>query len=198
MVSYSSNSGRKRNSGARTAAWALAVLVAGTLLTACSENDTKPRPTAPVPPPATIASPSPETQARADVLVVYNRAQVLFELVQKNGRIGDEYVLDTMTDKARGQWASAGLRYQEQGIRLDGSITRAPTVTAVDMAGAPPSATVVDCIDISAAKVVDTTTGTPKKTAEGQSLRYIQTTSLIRDNGRWLVSDVLPERGRAC
>ncbi|MYV97630.1 hypothetical protein [Streptomyces sp. SID3343] len=201
MASQSSINGRMRNSGARAVAGVLAVLMACTCLTACSDDEdteSQKAPPAPAPLPTTAASPLPESRAEADVLVVYNRAQGYFESVQKNGRVGDENVTDTMTNKARGQWASSGLQYQQQGIRLDGTITRNPKVTAIDPHGAPPTATVVDCIDISAAKVVDSKTGMQKKTANGQALRYVQTTSLVQDTGRWLVSDIVPERGRTC
>jgi hypothetical protein len=202
MASYSSNNGRKRNSGARAGAGVLAVLVAGTFLTACSENDedtkSQPTSTAPASAPATTASPSPEAQARADVLVVYRRAEKFFESVQKKGRIDEEDVTNTLTGKARGLWAASGLKYQQQGIRLEGAITRTPEISALDLSGKPPTATVVDCIDVSAARVIDAKTGVQKKAVEGQAPRYFQTTSLIQENGRWLVADVVPERGRTC
>ncbi|WP_439681502.1 hypothetical protein [Embleya sp. MST-111070] len=180
----------------------LITLVVAASLAACSDDSSDKKtsapttapPTAPAPPPATTTSP--EEKARADALVVYTRGQGLFEQVQRNGRIGDENVTTTLTGRAKGLWTSVGLKYEQQGVRLEGEVTHDPKISAVDLSATPPVATVTDCIDASKAKAIDTKTGETKATSP--TPRYPQTVTLVQQDGQWLMSDLVEDRDRSC
>lgn len=178
-----------------------ASVIAIIALSGCS-GDTQPdsrRPSPSTPiitPSATVSTVSAEDLSRPEILAAYDRAQELFERVQRNGRITDENIGDTLSGRARGLWTQVGIRYEQQHLRLEGTITRAPKVESIDLRAQPSVATITDCIDVSRARAVDSESGLIK--ANPPTPRYPQTVTLIKENGRWKMSDLVEDRSASC
>ncbi|MGW0664604.1 hypothetical protein [Streptodolium elevatio] len=146
------------------------------------------------------SSPSAEDQAREQALAAYAKYAAAMDRVQHAGRApamgGDEHTY--MTDKARTEYQVIGLDMEAEKTRVTGEVVRTPAVTALDLAGTPPRATITACLDVSAIRLVDAA-GKPV-TTKTQAPRYVQTAALVRDGdgGSWRVDSVTSDRQRAC
>lgn len=195
--------------GMRTRTTAAAAVMAGVFLAAagCSSDsgsDAAVSSPPPAPPsPSAPASPSAEDQAREQVLAAYAKYAAASDRVQHEGRApamgGDEHTY--MTDKARTKYQVTGLNLEADKHKVVGDVGRSgQQVSVLDLASAPPRATLTVCLDTSAVKLVDQD-GKPLP-IKSQEPRYVQTTTLVRDGGPdgmlWRVDDVQADRQRAC
>jgi hypothetical protein len=180
-----------------------AATVAILLITSCGGDDDKPKaaPTTSATPassaPPAPQGPTPEEQAREQVLAAYQKVGDVTDQVASDGRVGNQDVSGFMSGQAKVKWAAAGLNMEQQGTKVTGKVTRVAQVTALTLSAAPPTASVQACLDTSAIKLVRADTGAPVST-QPQASRYVQTATAEFRDGRWLIVDFVSERNRSC
>ncbi|MFD9791369.1 hypothetical protein ACFWXK_10500 [Streptomyces sp. NPDC059070] len=188
--------------------WRTAVTVVASLafLSACSSTshkatDTNSASTAPTSASATPAarpsSAPPDNAEKTAVLASYN---AMWVQQMKAYRKAD----DKGTDLAKYAALNALSKFQldlahmrKAGTVGTGQVGHTPRVGTLDTTGKLPKATVTDCIDLSKWKAVRAN-GEPLPLPTNQPVRYVASASAERWNGRWMVTDYIPDGTRTC
>lgn len=188
---------------ARGCVIAAAVLAGSALLTACSD-DSKDTPqaesttsAAPATTPAASAAPSAEDQAREQVLAAYAKYAAAVDKVQHEGRASTDDVSAFMAGDAKLDWQRTGINLEKDGDKIVGEASRTTSVTAVDLAGTPPRATITVCLDVSTVKLVHAATGEQVPTKQ-QAPRFVQMVTASQEGGVWRITKTEADRSRAC
>ncbi|MGQ4487705.1 hypothetical protein ACN6LM_004913 [Streptomyces sp. SAS_281] len=194
--------GRPSRTGvAAVAAATVGLLGAG--LTACSGSDgsTEAEPVTKSPAHASASpSASAEDEARKQVTEVVRRMREEETKAHADpGKVTDTKLTDYATDKALASINNQLFQYEQLGLVLKGSPESSYTVTAVNLAGKPRSATVEECLDTTGWKPVKKSTGKDVST-KGQPRRYVMTyrVEIFGAKARWMVTDLSRDKGRSC
>lgn len=191
----------------RQSALAAAAIAAALLLAACSSGGGTPSKTsvesastsAGSAPASASTSPTPSAadKAKTQVLAAYQGfwntqvqayTQGSFDGVQveKYTRGNADYLLRT------------GLQYYvDQGLVMRGRPSLTPSVSALNLAGKLPTATITDCVDTTNYFPVDKTTGKPAKLTS-TSHRHPGSYAAVYEGGQWWITDGSINRAKTC
>ncbi|MFJ2191655.1 hypothetical protein ACIOJE_27600 [Kitasatospora sp. NPDC087861] len=183
---------------------ATALLCTAGLLTACSSGPD----TAAAPPPAT-ASPAPTTtsaaasptidpaaDAKSQVLAAYTGMWAEQVKAFAKGSTDGTDLERFTTDKALGDVRISVVKFGGLGIVFTGAPAHTPQVETIDIAATPRTATVRDCLDVTAWKPVDKASGQEKKVTN--RLRYVIVYSARTVGTDWKMTDVTRHQDQAC
>lgn len=100
-------------------------------------------------------------------------------------------------DAALADAQSALIQLARDEIRLVGAPILAPEITALELGGATPSATISDCVDASDWQPVFSSTG-DSAAAPGQTVRVTYEAIAFKPEDRWLIRSVVALRDQPC
>ncbi|MFE5677304.1 hypothetical protein ACFQ7B_19305 [Streptomyces erythrochromogenes] len=179
---------------ATATATAIAATVAAVTTGCTKENKTAPAP-------STMASSGPSTDPQAadkDALLGVYRAFWDAQLkVYRSGSMKDTGIEKVAGDKAYSKVQTTRGYYVDHGYDVKGAPAHLPQVTALNMAAAPPSATITDCLDTSDYYKVEKSTGKKVETAD-DNRRHIATYQALRIAGTWQIRDFDISRDGTC
>lgn len=177
------------------AAAAVAAIVAS-LTVGCAKDDKS----AP-PPPSATPSPSPSSDPqeaqKAALLSVYRAFWDAQLRVYTTGTMKDSGIEKVGADKAYTKIQATRDYYVSNSLLVKGAPVLSPSVTTLDTAAAPPSATITDCLDTTNYTKVDKESGEPVQTVDSNR-RHVATYSALKIGGVWQIRDFDISRDRTC
>ncbi|MFC9816066.1 hypothetical protein ACFVJM_28865 [Streptomyces virginiae] len=173
---------------------ALATTVAA-VTTGCTKDNKA------APPPSLTASPTPTADPQAAeknaLLSVYGAFWDAQLKVYTSGSMKDTGIEKVAGDQAYSKVQTTRAYYVDRGYEVKGAPAHSPQVTVLNMAAAPPSATITDCLDTSDYYKVEKSTGKKVETAD-DNRRHIATYNALRIAGTWQIRDFDISRDGQC
>ncbi|CAH9420361.1 putative secreted protein/lipoprotein [Streptomyces globisporus] len=99
------------------------------------------------------------------------------------------------TTEALGQIRNDLANMKQAGTVVRGELGHDTEVTELDMEAQTPTATLSDCVDLSAYETYDVKAKRVIPLPKEQPLRYVMTATAQRWEGRWMVTDIDPQGG---
>ncbi|MGW2376551.1 hypothetical protein [Kitasatospora sp. NPDC001683] len=187
----------------RTFSAATAILCTAGLLASCSsgsDSAAPPPPTASSAPATTSSTPSPTADpaadAKAQVLAAYTGMWAEQVKAFAKGSTDGTGLEKFTTDEALDDVRISIDRFSGTGIVFTGAPAHTPQVETIDIAATPKTATVRDCLDVTAWKPVDKASGQEKKVIN--RLRYIIVYNARTVGADWKMTDVTQHQDQAC
>ncbi|MFI5831981.1 hypothetical protein ACIA6C_32800 [Streptomyces sp. NPDC051578] len=87
---------------------------------------------------------------------------------------------------------------QRTGTAMKGTPGHRAEVTALNLAGQPPTAKISDCFDLSTWKLIDRATGQVKPFPTQQPLRYITEFDAELQGGQWVLTKFVRRGDQKC
>ncbi|AYV32221.1 hypothetical protein EES41_36300 [Streptomyces sp. ADI95-16] len=177
-----------------------AVLTATALLTGCSKDDKAADP-APAPPsPSASPSPSADPQAaeKSKVLAVYDAFWGEAVKAYEAGTEKDTKLVNYASKDALNQTLTDIASMQRAGTAMKGTPGHLAEVSALNMSGERPTATISDCFDLSTWKITDRASGQAKPFPTEQPMRYITEFDAELQGGQWMLTKFVRHGDRTC
>ncbi|MFJ3973398.1 hypothetical protein ACIPYR_35365 [Streptomyces parvus] len=170
-------------------------------LTGCGGSDDDPKPVFPTlkaSSPAASASADPDAAEKRAVLASYaamSREQMkAYRKADAKGTDLEKYA----TTEALGQIRNDLANMKAAGTVVRGELGHDAEVTELDMEAQTPTATLSDCVDLSAYETYDVKAKKVIPLPTEQPLRYVMTATAQRWDGRWMVTDINTQGGTEC
>jgi hypothetical protein len=186
-------SGDRRRGAAAAASVSTLLLVA----VGCSSADPKATPT--TAPTTASGNPTqdPTATAKSQLLAVYQKMTAIEDQMYAAGAVEKSDLEKYAGDKALSNIKTAAFYYQQNGIKLTGSVQHSPRVSAISVAKQPFTATIVDCLDSSKTAPVYKANGKPVPLAD-KNRRHISTSTAQTIDGVWKIMNLAIDRDRTC
>ncbi|MGW7587700.1 hypothetical protein [Streptomyces rubiginosohelvolus] len=170
-------------------------------LTSCGGDDDGAEPSAAPPAassPAPAASADPDAAEKTAVLASYtamSREQMkAYRQADASGTDLEKYA----TTEALGQIRNDLANMKQAGTVVRGELGHDAEVTELDMEAQTPTATLSDCVDLSAYETYDVKAKKVIPLPTQQPLRYVMTATAQRWDGRWMVTNINTQGGTEC
>lgn len=179
------------------AAAAIAATVAAVTTGCTKKTEAEPSPSSP---PATSPSPSTDPQAadKDKVLATYNGFWTESVKAYAAGTEKDTKLVDFASGSALDRTLTDLANMQKAGVAKQGSPGHLPEVTALNLTGERPTATVTDCLDLSTWQTIERSTGKVRPYPSEQPMRYVAIAEVEQWAGQWTVVKMTPNGDRTC
>ncbi|MFD8984261.1 hypothetical protein [Streptomyces sp. NPDC059564] len=184
---------------AATVTAAVVVLTAG-----CTKdlNDNRAAPPSPSANPSTSTSTSvsadPQAAEKSRVLATYSAFWDESVKAYQAGTEKGTKLVDYAAKDALNQTLTDIANMQRAGTAMKGTPGHRAEVSAVNMSGELPTATISDCFDLSTWKIIDRASGQVRPFPTEQPMRYITEFDAEFQGGRWMLTKFVRHGDRTC
>ncbi|MFF4371493.1 hypothetical protein [Streptomyces sp. NPDC001594] len=158
-----------------------------------------------IPPPASASRPAvtpsiadPQAEAKTKILATYSAFWAESVKAYEAGTEQGTKLVDYAAKDALNQTLTDIANMQRAGTTMKGAPGHRPEVSAVNLSGGQPTATISDCFDLSTWKIIDRSSGQVRPFPTEQPMHYITVFDAELQGGRWMLTKFVRHGDRTC